>query len=159
MHPRGGERLRRSLHLRLFGPNKDEIPHAPYRLSLVDVGDVREGTADENGVLTEEGLLVPGRVVVDYGDPRLGQDPVVLAYCVSLMLEADDGTREEDTARRRLNNLGYPPTEFLSDALRAFQHDYGLEKNGTLDDATRNALEAAAERGKSKSDIARGDLG
>lgn len=153
------ERLRRNLHLRLFGPNKDEIPNAPYRLSLVDVGDVREGTADASGVLTEEGLLVPSRVVVDYGDPRLGQDPVVLAYCVSLMLEADDGTSEEDTARRRLNNLGYPPTEFLSDALRAFQHDYGLEKNGTLDDATRDALEAAAERGKSKSDIARGDLG
>ena len=153
------ERLRRNLHLRLFGPNKDAIPHAPYRLSLLDVGDVREGTADANGVLTEEGLLVPSRVVVDYGDPRLGQEPVVRAYSITLLLEADDRATEEETARRRLNNLGYPPTEFLSDALRSFQHDYGLEKNGTLDDATRDALEAAAERGKSKSDIAAGDLG
>lgn len=152
------EGVRRSLHLRLFGPNKDAIPGAPYRLTLLDVHDVREGTADANGVLTEDDLLIPSRVVVDYGDPRLGQDPVVLAYCVSLVLEADDGAPAEELARRRLNNLGYPPTERLGEALRPFQRDYGLHESGTLDDATRDALEAAAERGKSRSDIARGEL-
>lgn len=153
------ERLRRTLELRLFGPSKDPIPHAPYRLTVLGIADVREGTADANGVLTEEGLLVGSRVVVDYGDPRLGQSPVVRDYCISLVLEASDGATEEELARRRLNNLGYPPTQFLSDALRAFQRDYGLAQSGTLDDATRNALEAAAERGKSRSDIARGELG
>lgn len=153
------EGLRRNLVLRLFGPNKDAIPNAPYRLTMLGIADVREGIADANGVLTEEGLVVGSRVVVDYGDPRHGQDPVLLAYCISLVLEADEGVAEDAIARRRLNNLGYPPTEFLSDALRAFQHDYGLEKNGELDAATRDALEAAAERGKSKSDIAAGDLG
>lgn len=154
------ETRRKSLTIRLFGPNKDAIPNAPYRLTVLPVNDVRTGTADGNGVLSEANLLVPSRVTIDYGDPRLGQEPVVRAYTISVVLEADDGAGDEQVARRRLGNLGYPPTRFLSDALRAFQHDYGLEENGALDDAaTRDALEAAAERGKSKSDIAKGDLG
>jgi peptidoglycan hydrolase-like protein with peptidoglycan-binding domain len=154
------ETKRKALTIRLFGPNKDAIPNAPYRLTVLAVNDVREGTADGNGVLAEANLLVPSRVTIDYGDPRLGQDPVVRAYSISLMLDAGDGATDEQVARRRLNNLGYPATAFLSDALRAFQHDYGLAENGQLDDAaTRDALEAAAERGKSRSDIAKGDLG
>jgi outer membrane protein OmpA-like peptidoglycan-associated protein len=150
------ETQRKLLRIRLSAPDKNAIPHAPYKLTVAATGDVRDGVADAQGVLTEDEVLAPSRITIDVGDPRLGQKPTPLGYRMEVNLDLDDEDVDDETVRRRLQNVGYTDTEFLSDALRAFQRDYGLTVTGKHDTATRNALIAAADRGTTKSELGHG---
>ncbi|HEY0993350.1 MAG TPA: OmpA family protein [Kofleriaceae bacterium] len=152
------ETARKTLRIRLFDPlGKEAIPGAPYRMTVIATGDVRDNrAADAAGVLTETDVLAPSRILIEYGDPRLGQDPVPLGYQVMVFLDIDAADLDEPALRRRLHNLGYAPTEFFSDSLRAFQRDYGLPVTGERDPATEAAIIDAADHGKSRSDIAGG---
>jgi hypothetical protein len=150
------ETARKTLQIRLFDPiHKEPVPGAPYRLTVIATGDVRsDRTADGDGVLTETDLLAPSRILIEYGDPRLGQIPTRLSYQVRVFLDIDAADLDEPALRRRLSNLGYAATEFFSDSLRAFQRDYGLPVTGELDTTTRDAIVDAADHGKSRSEIA-----
>jgi hypothetical protein len=154
------EVLRRQITLRLFGPDKEPVPNAPYHLTVLATREERTGTADANGMLDEPEVVAPSRIRVSYGDPRLGDDPVVLGYVLDVLHNlGDEHEVDEAGARRRLNNLGYARARFFADAVRSFQKDYDLPETGELDEETKARLVAAADRGKSKADIAAGDLG
>jgi hypothetical protein len=150
------ETIRTTLRIRLFDPSKNPIPSAPYSLTFLSNGELREGKAQADGVLIESNVIAPTRCALRWGDPRLKQTPVVLGYHLLFFLDIVPDDEEEASFRRRLNNLGYSETEFLSDAVRAFQKDYEIEETGELDATTKQAIIDAADHGLSKAEIAGG---
>jgi hypothetical protein len=148
------ESVRKTLRVRLFNPDKKPIANAPYRLSILDTGDERVGTAQPDGTVVETDVLAPSKCLLRWGDPSLKQKPVQLGYQTTLSLDIDLDEQDEDSFRRRLRNLGYQETQFLADSLRAFQRDYDLAKTGELDQPTKDAIIDAANFGLSKNEIA-----
>ncbi|WP_437717817.1 peptidoglycan-binding protein [Sorangium sp. So ce448] len=118
------------------------IAGAPYRIQAA--GRSRVGRAPD-GVATITVPGVPERCLVEWGrtedrgmDEMEGPPP----FRLELYVNYDIGTIEEQ-ARKRLHNIGYPDTDPLDAAVRAFQWDIGLSATGTLDESTHLALVAA----------------
>jgi hypothetical protein len=148
------ESVRQTLRLRLFDPDKKPIPNAPYRLSVLGTGDERAGVAQPDGTVVEPDVLAPSNCLLRWGDPALKQTPVQLGYEVTLSLDVDLDDQDDESFRRRLNNLGYAETQFFADSVCAFQRDYGLTPDGRLGERTKAAIIDAANFGFSRDEIA-----
>jgi hypothetical protein len=143
------------LRVEVHDENGDPLAGKPYELTVGD--DTIEGETAGDGTIEEPlSLDEKGATLVVYDDPS--KDGASWAW--SLQLASLAGP---DTARgvwQRLANLGYwcgeepsptadapndedaddPPMDAFALALRAFQHDEGLDESGKLDDATRSQL-------------------
>jgi hypothetical protein len=138
------EGVRKTLTVRLLGPDGQPVAGAPYRVDLG--GDVREGLADAEGYASEPDAVAPSVVTFEFGDPRThaeGVRPFRAEVDLTLLSRRDD-----ESFRQRLYNLGYPRSTFPSDAIAAFQRDHELPISRTLDDDTRAALLAAHDEGR-----------
>ncbi len=151
------ESRRKILRVRLFDSQKNAIANAPYRLTILDTGDERTGTAQPDGTLVETDLLAATNCVLRWGDPRQKQKPMPLGYQTTLSLNIAVDEQDEASFARRLSNLGYPETKSLADRVSAFQRDYGLTETGKLDPNTKTTILDAANFGLSKSEIAMKD--
>jgi hypothetical protein len=120
----------------LRGRSAELLSDVPFRISAG--GRSREGRCSDR--LVE--LDVPGtpsRCLVEWGnagDPDLGTSP---PFRLELYIDYAFGSDEEQ-ARKRLHNIGYPDRYAFDVALSAFQRDHGLPVTGVLDDASRTAL-------------------
>lgn len=118
------------------------IPDAPYRIQAAERS--RTGRSPDGMV----SLTVPGspdRCLVEWGrtgDPDLDHASAPPAFRLELYVMYDVGSDQEQ-ARKRLHNIGYPDKYPFDVAVKAFQRDAGLPETGTLDDATRLALNDA----------------
>jgi hypothetical protein len=141
----------KTLTARLLDGDKHAIAGARYRLS-VGAYDVRENTADSSGRLTETDVLAPSMVTLEWGCPkeieRLGG-----AFPYQRVISLDLVGGDEEDARKRLHNLGYPVATELGPALRAFQEDYGLSPTGELDDATKTKLALVHDTGVAREEV------
>lgn len=133
----------------------------PAKIRLVLLDDDNEPRANEEFTLTIDGKSREGRTDGDGAlevpiSPGARSGTLLLGPERDEVFELDIGHTDpiDDTSgvQQRLRNLGYdvgaidehvgPRTEA---ALRAFQRDNGLEESGTLDEATRQKLEAVHE--------------
>jgi outer membrane protein OmpA-like peptidoglycan-associated protein len=141
----------RTIALRLLDSDKEAVGGAHYRIEL-QLDEVLEGVADDEGRLRHEDVLAPGRIEVKWGsDEERARYGGQLPHAIDLYLElpADDPS---EAARRRLHNLGYVPHIDLRHATRHFQQDHGLPDSGELDAATEAKLAAVHEGGLAKSE-------
>lgn len=134
------------VHLRLHLRGRGGEPLADTRYEVEVGGQTLSGTTDGDGLLEEE---VPAdatsgrlRVFAYEDDPERSTD-------LELAIGHLDPVHEDDGARARLRNLGYPVRpggddgdgESLARAVRRFQKDHELEVSGALDDATLDKLQ------------------
>ncbi len=132
------------LKIQLRDVKGDTFASAPYTFEIGD--DVRQGTTDGDGVLTEnvDPTLSQALVTLRPGNPDY---PEELRW--QLQLGALDDASTVSGAQGRLRNLGYysgPVDGRLSEetrfALRGFQRDNGVPITGMLDSATVDKLQA-----------------
>jgi len=111
-------------------PRKNEV----YRLDID--GDIREGSTNDDGFITER---LPanaefGKLTVGEG---AGRQVFALNFGYVDPLDTDDGVAG------RLHNLGYSAARDLPGAIKKFQSDQGLQPTGAVDDTTRSKLKEA----------------
>lgn len=145
------EIVRKTLTARLLDGDKHAIPGAQYRLS-VGAHDVREDTADSSGRLTESDVLAPSKVTLEWGCPE-EVERLEGAFPYQRVISLDLVGGDEEDARKRLHNLGYPVATDLEPALRAFQEDYGVSPTGELDDATKTKLALVHDTGVARDEV------
>jgi outer membrane protein OmpA-like peptidoglycan-associated protein len=115
------------------------IEGAPYRMSA---GDQRKHGRAAKGQATLAAPLDAERCLVEWGrkdDPDLGESGGTPAFRLELYLHYDLGSDEEQ-AKMRLHNLGFPDSAPLADNLKKFQARHRLEATGSLDAATQQKL-------------------
>ncbi len=140
------EQFQAFVRIRLYDLEGRHIPRAAYRLILAR-GEPIEGQADDKGFITALATAKTTRCVIDWGfesEPDLEPD---LVFHLEMFLRIDQqNVDREEEARRRLNNLGYLPSEPLSTNVELFQRDYGhqstppLPVTGELDDRTMEKI-------------------
>jgi hypothetical protein len=129
-----------SIRIVLLG--HDRLPRMNADYTLTFSGGQLKGKSDGAGMVQEE-------IPVDAGDLTLQADEdrwiLRVGFLNPLVNDTDD--KGVEAAKARLKNLGYfvanVDAEAKKDfeaALLRFQEDRGLQKNGKLDDATRQAL-------------------
>jgi hypothetical protein len=113
----------------------------PYEITID--GDLRRGTTDGNGMLTEKVAVDAEETTLRIGDYKW---QLQIGALNPLPDTVDNGV---SGAQGRLANLGYPtgPIDGIagpktSEALRYFQADERLPVTGELDDATREKLQS-----------------
>lgn len=142
------ETRRRTLRVRLLGPDHQPIPFAPYRVELSGLS-LRTGVANGEGILEEPNVPNLRRLDVAFDDPRVfKRRDAPMAHRKAVFLDFEDEDEDEPALIRRLGNLGYPADDDLTSAVASFQSDYGLKSTGELDDATKARLVAAHDRGE-----------
>jgi hypothetical protein len=155
---------RGSITLRLLDINGDFIPDAPYRVTLSS-GEVREGTATDDGWLVEANVETPESVHVEWGYPTehgitdddrakraLLEGPY--AYQLDVMLFTEDDAPDEDQAARHLANLGYSQDRTFLENLITFQRQYEVfPALGELNDDTKKALKMVDDEGLTRDEF------
>lgn len=156
------EAPRSTLLLRLLDSENRAIPNAVYRVT--SFGEVREGSANAEGWLVEQNLPAPSMCKVEFGYPpsdgltseeraKQWTQPGPYGYEIEVDLSNLSSKSDEEKARIRLANMGYPPELPLGDNLYAFQLAYAVyPADGTLNDATKVALEKVNSECLSKDD-------
>jgi outer membrane protein OmpA-like peptidoglycan-associated protein len=154
------EVTRSTLILRLLDSENAAIANAVYRVTVGN--EIREGTANDRGWLIEQNLPAPSDCKVEFGYPpsdgltseeRAKQwvQPGPYGYETTVTLSLASTATEQEKARVRLDNLGYPTDRTMSENLYAFQLDFGVfPADGTLNDETRKAMEKVAAECLSK---------
>ncbi len=156
------ESTRSTLMLHLLDGDCSAIPNAVYRVTCFN--EVREGSANDQGWLVEQNLPAPSTCKVEFGYPpsdgltpeeraKQWAQPGPYGYTVEVNLENLSGLSEQKKAQVRLANMGYPLDQTLEQNLREFQGDYSVyPADGTLNDATKAALEKVSDECLSKED-------
>ena len=148
------ERVMRTYRLRLFDAAAQPLPFAPCAVS--DGEGVHTARADKNAFVTIDDVKVPSTCTVRWSPAKPGEgadspppDPDArFLFQEDVILDVDDGS--EQGALQQLQNLGYTAGPDTKDDVAAFQHDYQsrfpeLPQDGTLDAATRNAINRVHE--------------
>ena len=155
---------RNPIMLRLLDINGNFVPDAPYRLTLAS-GEVREGTATDDGWLVEANVETPESVTVEWGYPTehgiSDEDRAKRAflegpygYSLDVMLYSEDSASDEDQAMLHLGNLGYSPDRTFQENLVYFQRQYEVyPASGELTDDTKKALKMVDDEGLSREEF------
>ncbi len=155
---------RGNIQLRLLDINGAFIPEAPYRVTLAS-GEVRNGTATEDGWLVEANVETPERVTVEWGYPTehgisdddrakraLLEGPY--GYSLDVLLYSEEGASDDDAAMTHLGNLGYSPDRTFQENLIYFQRQYEVfPATGELNDDTKKALRMVDDEGMSREEF------
>ena len=115
------------------------IENAPYRM---EAGSRKCSGRAETGVASITVRGTPARCLVEWGresDADVGAGGKQPPFRLELYLTYDVGSDEEQ-ARKRLHNLGYPDSLPLGDALQMFQEDVGLPETSSLDEQTKQKI-------------------
>jgi hypothetical protein len=119
--------------------NGASLSGQPFEVHGFRSGDPLTGTVPESGAIS---IDVPLHVrEIEIVLPRAG-------IKIPLSIGDLDPIEEQSGVVQRLHNMGYLPgggdvePDVLASALRAFQKDHGVAQTGTIDEATRRALEA-----------------
>lgn len=151
------ESPRRQLKVTLFSHGKRLMPNAPYRLWLGSSPGAappdRVGTANAAGQVFESNVLTASTAFIEWA-PAGTEEQFAKArfpYHAVIRLNLDEGSPQEQAARR-LANLGYHlHSESFEEQLGAFQDDYELTATGAtrgvLDDTTQATLRRVHEDG------------
>jgi hypothetical protein len=131
------ERFLRTYKIRLFDPYAVPLPHAPFTIS--DGKRIISDFTNDEAYATVRDLKVPAEILVSWRHPQDDSEQ----YRLNIHVEIDGD--DDESARRRLHNLGYERWPDLEDNVRAFQQDHqerfpGMTPSGKLDDTTRAAL-------------------
>ena len=140
------------LLLRIQVKDEDEKPLSgkSYELRL-GTSDVRKGATDGDGIVEQpiDATTAAAKLLVFDGDPKTGP-----LYVWDVAIGHLNPAETLSGSKARLNNLGYfcgEATESVDDAsdgpdlvttlaIAGFQETNGLERTGTLDDATAKEL-------------------
>jgi outer membrane protein OmpA-like peptidoglycan-associated protein len=140
------EQIRAYQRIRLYDLEGQYIPRAAYKLSMGE-GKVMQGQADDMGYVTVMATAKKNRCVIDWGfEAEPGDEPYLVFHLEMFLRIEDQAVDREEEAKRKLNNLGYPPTEPLSTNVKMFQYDYGhlavphLLITGELDERTMEQI-------------------
>ncbi|WP_437671177.1 OmpA family protein [Sorangium sp. So ce131] len=134
----------RTITLHLHDDAAKPVDKAHYRVTIGV--EVRAGQL-LGAVLTLKRVVLPADCLVEWsppGDEKLEKRSGTARWQMTVHIDVDSGSREEN-AVRRLHNIGYPESEPLADNIRAFQRDQELFETGSLDDATEARLVAVHE--------------
>jgi outer membrane protein OmpA-like peptidoglycan-associated protein len=129
------------VRIRLFDSLAKPIPKALYRLNIGQ--KTQEGNADGDGWAIVYVVEVPNQAVIEWGhqDDSKNQDQTIsYEYKLALYLDYSQGDDQQEQAKRRLHNLGYPSDLSFDENIKTFQKDYGLPESGELDDKTQKKL-------------------
>jgi hypothetical protein len=142
------------LLIRVYDLEGKFIPGAPFK-ATVDGVMTLQGQADADGVVTIPMAAKAKRCVIKWNFPETtdeisefdGTDEVdEFVFESEVFLNVDEQSQsEQEEATQKLNNLGYPPAEGLSENVAAFQEDYGLAVTGQLDDQTLASIRKVHE--------------
>jgi hypothetical protein len=138
-----------TLRIRLFDALSRPIQGAPYRLTAG--GHEQAGKSGSiAGVSPADGSWVeailpdqPGSAIVEWalpGDEAAENAP--LSYRLEIHLDWSASDDSDQAAERWLHHLGYSIEASLTENVRAFQIDYGIDATGDLDEQTRSKLKA-----------------
>jgi len=141
------EHIKFLLLIRVYDLEGKFIARAPFRVTIED-GKPILGRANDDGVVTIPVTKQTKRCFLEWNfEPKSTDEPDKYIFESRLFLNIDDQKQsEEEEAAQKLNNLGYPAEENLSENVASFQEDYGhlaeppLEVTGQLDDRTKKLL-------------------
>ncbi len=111
------------LILRLFDPFTVRIADAPYRITVG--GEVFETHADRGGFVNLQVAAIPEDCLVEWGHAE--DDAATFLFSRKIYLQLAD-LGEDEEVKRRLHNLGYSYENALTDNVKAFRLDYGLDQ-------------------------------
>jgi hypothetical protein len=137
-----------TLKLRVLDAIHLPLSGAAYELRVGDL--VRRGRTDEQGILTEPFIPVPGRCVLrwrlpsgtanEVPDDEQSDSEFDFERTLFLDHKATESKDRDEAARKRLHNLGYDTKDFAL-AVSQFQSDRGLESKPWFDQATFDELQ------------------
>jgi hypothetical protein len=122
----------KSFRIRLLDPMAQPIAYAPFEVSAG--AHQTSGRADAAGWMAMRDLHVPGAIEVAWGFRPLKEDTTpefVFHRKVYMEVDLPD---EQESADRRLQNLGYYLGETFADRVKLFQRAYGRPETGALKD-------------------------
>jgi hypothetical protein len=135
------ERGLASFRIRVYDLGGVNIADAPFEATIGSRKPIK-GSASPEGIVTLHDVTIPSQITVRWGlKPEPGDKPD-LAFSLEMFLTHEGLAREEE-ARHKLNNLGYPKEDELSENVKGFQLDYGhlvdpaLPVDGSLDQDPR----------------------
>lgn len=132
------------LRVYLMDPGQRRIKSAPYRLTIGR--EVRTGSADAQGLLTESGIPLHAACILEWGRSSSGQEGDYL-YQTTMQLRLDEISTmsDDELATHQLRNLGYSGD--LAQMVVAFQADNDLPAVEWFDRATADALKRIHDGG------------
>lgn len=129
-----------TIEIQLYDDQVALLPDAHYRITVES--DVRTGIA-QDGTARLKRVAVPSTCLVEW-NPASGSVLTKTAgtarFQMTVFLDTDSPA-DDESARRKLHNIGYPVDTDLPSNLLAFQADEELPQTGQLDDPTRKRLD------------------
>lgn len=122
----------KSFRIRLLDPVALPIAYAPFQVSAGQ--HQTSGQADAAGWVAVRDIHIPGAIEVAWGYRPLkeGAEPE-LVFQRKVYMEVDL-PEEQESADRRLQNLGYYLGKTFADRVKLFQRAYGYPETGELKD-------------------------
>lgn len=123
----------KTFQVRLLDPMAQPIAYAPY---CVTAGTHQtRGTADAAGWVAVRDIKVPDAIEVSWGYRPVKPDSAPkLVFHHQVYMQVDVPGNLQESADRRLHNLGYALGETFADRVKLFQRAYGWAETGKLSD-------------------------